>query len=306
MRVFNWSIREKVYKMLTIVVVCYHSSVEFLGCLETLFKDTSARDYRVVAVNNSTDDAAEVSAICDRFGVTMVQNAENVGYGRACNIGARRLLDSRYTLFLNPDVRFAPQALRRMIATADAHPDIVALGPLQSGRDGRVRGKRRSVGQAQTFGAPLRDGDCSGAVVDTGFISGGALMVRTDVFLRIGGFDERIFLFHEDDDLCLRLAEQGRLAYATDIVVDHRYGSSTPRTDELTRVRSWHLGFSRVYVIRKHHGRLAAMMSVLHAVLKFLSPEMVSARGRIKARAFFDGTRTALLKTDLSASAVSI
>ena len=43
--------------------------------------------------------------------------------------------------------------------------------------------------------------------------------------------------------------------------------------------------------------QLAAMMSALHAVLKFLSPEMVSARGRIKARAFFDGTRTALVST---------
>lgn len=292
--------------MLSIVVVCYHSASEFLGCLETLFKEDTAQGYQVVAVNNSQDDSDAISAICDRFGVTMIQNAENVGYGGACNIGARRMQDSRYTLFLNPDVRFAPQALRRMVETADAHPDIVALGPLQSGRDGRVRGKRRAVGQAQTFGAPLRDGDCSGAVVDTGFISGGSLMVRTDVFLRLGGFDERIFLFHEDDDLCLRLAQHGRLAYATDIVVDHRYGSSTPRTDELTRVRSWHLGFSRVYVIRKHHGRTAALISSLHAVLKFLSPEMVSARGRIKARAFFDGTRTALWKADLSASAVSL
>jgi GT2 family glycosyltransferase len=300
------ALAERFKEMLTIVVVCYQSAGEFLGCLETVFKEKAAQDFRVVAVNNSQVDSAEIAAICDRFGVTMIQNAENVGYGRGCNIGARRMRDSRYTLFLNPDVRFAPQSLRRMVEIADAHPDIVALGPLQSGRDGRVRGKRRSVGQGPTFGAPLRDGDCSGAVVDTGFISGGALMVRTDVFLRIGGFDERIFLFHEDDDLCLRLARHGRLAYATDIVVDHRYGSSTPRTDELTRVRSWHLGFSRVYVIRKHHGRRAALISLLHAVLKFLSPEMISARGRIKARAFFDGTRTALWKTDLSASAVSI
>lgn len=291
--------------MLSIVVVCYHSAAEFLGCLEAVFKEDAAQDYRVVAVNNSQDDAAAISAICDRFGVTMIQNAENMGYGRACNIGARHMQDSRYTLFLNPDVRFAPQALRRMVETAEAHPDIVALGPLQSGRDGRIRGKRRSVGQTQSFGGPLRDGDRGEAVVDTGFISGGALMVRTDAFLRLGGFDERIFLFHEDDDLCLRLARLGRLAYATDIVVEHRYGSSTPRTDELTRVRSWHLGFSRVYVIRKHHGRRAAMVSMLHAVMKFLSPEMISSKGRIKARAFFDGTRTALLNTDLSAPAVS-
>lgn len=291
--------------MLTIVVVCFHSGAEFRGCLETVFGGRFSHGLTVIAVNNSQDDSAEIATICAEFQVRLIQNPENLGYGRGCNIGARAGRGGRYTLFLNPDVRFAPEALLRMVETAEAHPDVVALGPLQSGRDGRVRGKRRSVGQGPLFGAPLRDGDCNGALVETGFISGGALMVRSDVFEMIGGFDERIFLFHEDDDLCLRLARHGRLAYATDVVVSHRYGTSTPRTDELTRVRAWHLGFSRVYVIRKHHGRLAALASLFHAMLKFLSPEMVSPRGRIKARAFFAGTRTALRQADLSASAVS-
>lgn len=291
--------------MLTIVVVCFHSAAEFRGCLDTVFSGPVGHEIKVVAVNNSQDDHDDIAAICQDFSVELIQNPENVGYGRGCNIGARAGRGNRYTLFLNPDVRFAPDALRQMVETAEAHPDIVALGPLQSGRDGRVRGKRRSVGQGPRFGAPLREGDRTGELVETGFISGGALMVRSDVFERIGGFDERIFLFHEDDDLCLRLARQGRLAYATEIVVTHRYGTSTPRTDDLTRVRAWHLGFSRVYVIRKHHGRLAALASLLHAILKFLSPEMISAKGRLKARAFFAGTRTALRQSDLSASAVS-
>lgn len=288
--------------MVTIVVVCYHSGPQLHVCLETLFNgkgDLSLRpdalaQMRVVLVNNSQDDTEEVQGIATEFGVDFVQSPQNVGYGSGCNLGAELSRDDDYTLFLNPDVRFPPETLARFIAIADAHPDIVAFGPLQSGPDGKVRGKRRAVGQRQDFGPPLRAAGEGSPLARTGFISGGALMVRSAVFHRIGGFDDRIFLFHEDDDLCLRLAVEGGLAYATDIVVTHDYGKSTPRTDDLTRFRSWHLGFSRVYVIGKHRGKLAALLSALHAVGRFLSPEILSARGRMKACAFLSGTRAAL------------
>jgi N-acetylglucosaminyl-diphospho-decaprenol L-rhamnosyltransferase len=265
-----------------------------------------SRDFDVVLVNNSQADQMQIAAMAAEFGADLIQNSENLGYGRGCNLGARTGRAQPYTLFLNPDVRVTSDVLQRMIAAADSDPTIVALGPLQCSKNGKVRGKRRAVGQGTAFGAPLRQVDATGALVETGFISGGALMVRSDVLDRIGGFDERIFLFHEDDDLCLRLARHGRLVYATGITVTHHYGTSTPRTEDLTRLRAWHLGFSRIYVLRKHFGRDAARAAVSHAVLKFLSPQMLTTRGRIKARAFMAGTQTALRQGDVLASAKSV
>ena len=82
------------------------------------------------------------------------------------------------------------------------------------------------------------------------------------------------------------------------------------KTDSATaarrgRLRTRHGATGLVPFLIQRYGRLAALASLLHAILKFLSPEMISAKGRLKARAFFAGTRTALRQSDLSASAVS-
>lgn len=281
--------------MLAIVVVCYHSAGALPDCLTALGAPNLAPGRELILVNNSQDDAAEIAEIAGKFGATLVQSPRNLGYGGGCNAGARAAGLSRYTIFVNPDVHATPEDLQAMIDIAEADSSIVALGPLQSGKNGKVRGKRRSVGQGKLFGPPLRQSDATGALVETGFLSGGALMTRSDLFARIGGFDERIFLFHEDDDLCLRLAKHGRLVYATGVVVQHDHGTSTPRTDALTHLRSFHLGFSRIYVLRKHFGQWAALGALAHALVKFVSPQILTQHGRIKAQAFLAGTKNAFL-----------
>ena len=114
-------------------------------------------------------------------------------------------------------------------------------------------------------------------------------MVRKDAFDQVGGFDENIFLFHEDDDLCLRLANRGKLAYAAGVLAVHNSGCSTPPSAALTKTKSWHLGNSKVYVARKHYGTLAALLPLLEGVGKFVHPMILTRRGRIKARAFLAG-----------------
>ncbi len=280
--------------MLKIVIVCFNSGPILRNCLASLCSESLPEGSNIVVVNNSQSDGDEIAGIAGEFGGMFVQNPENLGYGHGCNVGARAGHLPPYVLFLNPDVSITPSAIRQMIAAAQSDPAIVALGPLQRSSTGKVRGKRRAVGQGAEHGAPLRVAGAGGALIPTGFISGGAMMVRYDTFEKIGGFDERIFLFHEDDDLCLRLAKHGRLVYASDITVTHHHGTSTARTEALTRLRAWHLGFSRIYVLRKHNGRRAAWGALLHALYKFFSPEILTRHGRIKALAFLAGTRNAL------------
>ena len=117
----------------------------------------------------------------------------------------------------------------------------------------------------------------------------GALAQAVAAFDQVGGLDENIFHFHEDDDLCLRLANRGKLAYAAGVLAVHNPGRSTPRSEELTKTKSWHLGNSKVYVARKHYGTLAALLPLLEGVGKFVHPMILTRRGRIKARAFLAG-----------------
>jgi GT2 family glycosyltransferase len=269
----------------SVVIVGFHSGAKLAACLASLFGDVprAARRTEAIYVNNSTADGDEVAAICAGHGAEFVQNASNLGYGPACNVGAARAR-GKFVMFLNPDVRITPADIEGLAALALADPAIVAIGPLQQGKNGRIKSKRHSVGQPK--GAVAAE---AGETFATGFLSGGALMVSRSAFDAVGGFDPEIFLFHEDDDLCLRLSRIGRLVYAKNIVVGHEWGASTPPSPLVTRVRSWHLGYSKAYVLRKHYGARASLAALGDAVLKFLSPAMVTRRGRLKAVSFFGG-----------------
>lgn len=270
----------------SVVIVCFHSGEKLESCLRSLLAGTCAESagLEAVVVNNSASDEAEIAAICATYGAVFVQNPANLGYGNGCNAGAAKA-GGDLLMFLNPDVRITPGDVSELVALFGQTPDLVALGPMQQSPSGRIRSKRSAVGQTKRADRT----DSSAALMETGFLSGGALMVRRDAFDRICGFDDAIFLFHEDDDLCLRLAKLGRLAYARHVVVQHDWGGSTPPSPEVTRARLWHQGYSKVQVLRKHYGDKAVRTALFEAMLKFASPEMLTSRGRRKARAFMGG-----------------
>src|SRR5262249_22579785 len=154
-----------------------------------------------------------------RMSLEVVINADNRGFAAACNQGARRAKAS-LLLFMNPDVRVEADALETAAAyIADRTHAAVGLLRIQSvDDDGHVS---RSCARTPTTPALLLqtlflDRLCPGLVpphfltnwdhsdtrtVDQ--IMGAFLMIRRALFEKIGGVDERFFLYYEDVDLCL-------------------------------------------------------------------------------------------------------
>ena len=84
-------------------------------------------------------------------------------------------------------------------------------------------------------------------------MGGAAIFIKKEVFIRVGGFDERIFLYHEDDDLSLRLKNEiGPLIYCPDTSIIHVGGNSSLRSPEIAKLKGFHMGRSRVYAMKKH------------------------------------------------------
>jgi GT2 family glycosyltransferase len=121
------------------------------------------------------------------------------------------------------------------------------------------------------------------------------MLIRRDAYERIGGFDERFFLYCEDDDICRRLRDAGgRLRYEPSAIASHSGGRSAPRTS-LYAV----LARSRIDYARKHSGRASAAVQRAAIVTQATTHTVVGLAGRLpSARGHGAALRASLKRID--------
>lgn len=278
----------------TAIVVAHDSAHALPGCLHAL----SAAGVPTLVVDNASRDRSD--AVAERHGARVVRNARNEGYGRANNIGARAV-ESAFLLVCNPDVTVEPGSVAELLNATRRYPDAGFFAPKIVEPSGRVFFQPRSLlaTYLENPSGPLvlPEGD---ACVPSA--SGACFLIRRDLFLRLGGFDERIFLFYEDDDLCRRLTDAGAaLIYVPAAVVRHGRGrSSTPDHGRIYKSR-WHQAWSRAYVSRKYRLPNPALRMLVENALKTMAVSLLLRRSLVEryggsaagAYAFLRG-RTAL------------
>ena len=230
---------------ITAIVVAFDSAHALPECLDAL---RAAGVPAIVVDNASEDDGA---ALAEAQGATVIRNARNEGYGRANNIGARAA-SSEFILIVNPDVVIEPGSVAALVGAAQRYPEAGFFAPQIVEPSGRVFFQPRSL-LAPYLKNPsgrlsLPDGDAC-----VPFASGACFLIRRELFLRLRGFDERIFLFYEDDDLCRRVAEASpALIYVPDALVRHGRGRSSAQKRGRIFASRWHQAWSRAYVSRKY------------------------------------------------------
>jgi N-acetylglucosaminyl-diphospho-decaprenol L-rhamnosyltransferase len=238
----------------------------------------------IVVDNASSDNSTDVAAA---GGAIVVRLSENTGFGHGCNVGAAHAI-SEFVLFLNPDATLDAHCIAKLEAAADKYADASAFNPSIMDKDGGPHFKRGSVLLPRKLwlprGRPLSDREVP-------VLTGAALFCRRAQFVELGGYDEAIFLYHEDDDLALRLkATFGPLMFIHDAKVGHQEGRSSPRSPEIARIKSYHMARSRIYAMDKHGWRFAYLRTLCSALAKFINPAFLfSTRKRAQALAFLAG-----------------
>lgn len=228
----------------TAIIVSYNSEGVIRPCVEALL----AQGVKALVVDNaSADGTVEIAESC---GAEVVRNPNNEGFGRANNIGAH-LATSEYLLFINPDAVVDEGAVATLLATAVREPEGGLFGPKLVEPDGRIyRHETGVLGE---------------------FLSGACLLIRREVFIKLGGFDPQIFLFYEDDDLCRRVKDAGYgLHYVEEAVVRHLRGGSSGKSKSLNYTVRWHQAWSQFYVARKYGIEKAVTPWLLHFGLKYI------------------------------------
>ncbi len=244
------------------IIVTYESGNVLTDCLESLRGKTDAI---IVVDNNSTDST---SRLAKDGGADVIQLATNVGFGVANNLGARQA-KTDWLLFINPDARLMDDAINRLLDAAQLYPDAGLFGPRIIDSDGKVFFQARSLLSSYLHNPKgilhPPSGDCC-----TPFISGACILVRRDFFLQIGGFDPKIFLFYEDDDLCRRVSDLGKaIIFVDEAVVHHQRGQSTRSSLRNVFLIRAHMAWSRGYVSEKYGIRFDYLGTLIVSGLKW-------------------------------------
>ncbi len=221
--------------MISAIVVCHNGGELLERCLASLWSAGGELEVFVVD-NGSTDGSGEL--VERRFpDATVLHQASNLGFGAAVNLAAERARGEAL-LLLNQDAWLENGALERLSARLDADGKIGLVAPRLQYPDGTpqfVCSPARSLaGEAlQRFlngreGSRWVHGSVGKALARLAgpiWYTAACLLLRTEAFRTVGGFDERFFLYFEDVDLCLRLEGAGwRLTQEAGALVTHAGG----------------------------------------------------------------------------------
>ncbi len=236
---------------LTVLIVNYKVYDALGACLDALAADRDGARADVIVVDHETDESQLAKVMRRHPQAFAIPRRANRGFAAGINEAAARA-QTDLLLLLNPDTRVTPGAIEDLVRYLASHPDVVAVGPKVVSPDGSLQATGRQFPRALTglFGRTtlltrlwpanpisrqnLVSADAE-APIDVDWVAGTCVMIRTQAFRAVGGFDERFFLYWEDADLCQRLrARGGRVVFVPSAVVEHAAAQSSDRA----RVRS--------------------------------------------------------------------
>lgn len=230
------------------VVLSNYDAADVLpACLASIAAQTLRPSAVVVVDAGSRDAGVELARA---HGVRVI-DAENRGLGHLYNTGVRAV-EAELVLVANSDVALEPDCLERLAAALEAEPARFAADPTQLDWDGsRVIHARTVVSRGPLLRTPVPGLDVDAvvpadAVVEIPFANAGAMLVRRARLLELGGFDEAMFMDHEDLDLGWRAWLRGwPSVHVPDAVVRHKVGVSTTASARPRRLRSSHYNLVR-------------------------------------------------------------
>jgi GT2 family glycosyltransferase len=262
---------------LSIIIVSYNHFDYLKTTIDSVINSRIPFSYEIIVVDNRSSDDIHAFLGHAYPDIIIIKNKKNVGFSRACNQGCS-VARGEYLLFLNNDTIVFEETLQKLAAKMDSNPQIGALGPLVVNPD---RSFQLSFGQSISIfselfqkifalkfyswrmGFPPRRDIYS----SVGWLSGCCLITRRKLFPDNKVFDEEMFLYFEDHDLCLRVSGMGKkIMYWSEPAILHYGGMSVGKT--LSRAQIEYRR-SQLYIYRKYQKKTSLLFLKVYLTLKF-------------------------------------
>lgn len=215
--------------IISVIIVNWNSKDFLRQCLTSLFAQCGSVPLEIIVVDGASFDGCGEMLASEFPSVIFIQSPDNVGFARANNLGARSAR-GQYLLLLNPDTLFQEDSIRIMLEGLQSLPQAGAVGCRLLNADGtlqttsvltfptilnqvfdsdylRTRFRSWKIwGVAALYAQPQQ-------ATEVEVISGACILIRRELFEKVGGFSKEYFMYSEDVDLCYKIRRRGQPAY---------------------------------------------------------------------------------------------
>lgn len=214
---------------ISFIIVNYQSEKYLAKCISSIKGKILDVDYEIIVVNNENNHlGAQLPSE-----IKLINKGKNVGYGAGCNAGAK-IAKGDILCFLNPDTEIVADNIQDILDEFDKCDKLAIIGPklVDEGENIQewIAGKEVTITGIilNNFGYK-RDKKIweSPVPVECAWVSGAAMFIRKEIFQKLGGFDEKFFMYFEDIDLCKRARLAGfKVLYFPEFMIKHFGGKS--------------------------------------------------------------------------------
>jgi GT2 family glycosyltransferase len=264
---------------LSIIIVNYNVTKLLRNCLLSVQKYTEGEDYEVIVIDNASTDTSWGDLIPEFPKVHFISSEHNEGFAVANN-KAIKTAAGEYVLLLNPDTELEGYYMKDILDFADSKPDFGCLGVRMHDAEGNFlpESKRSVPDMFNSFEKLFTNFKRSNsksyyrsdidetAVAEADVVTGAFLLIRKEVYEKIGGLDEAYFMYGEDIDLCYTLLRNGyKNYYYGKASLLHHKGESTIK-DEVYLDRFY--GAMQIFIDKYYRESKPMQYSFLKAGLR--------------------------------------
>lgn len=286
---------------LSIIIVNFNTKDLTIKCIESVFKYTSGIRFEIIVIDNASEDGS-VAAIARKFKskVTLIKNKDNVGFGAANNQGMS-IAQGRFICLLNSDTVLIGNLFDKVVEWFDQKA-LVEVGSAVGVVGVKLLNPDRS--EQESFGnfpnlwhvfttvmlgrfLPVR---LPGKLKKVDWVKGACMVLRRDVFERVGGFDPQIFMYVEETEWCYRIRKAGyAIVYWPYGSLIH-YGGASSATGKRAIFRYIFNGYRFFY--KKHYA--SWQLTTLESMLRFKALAMI-ALGKVMGKRHYVEVYTGVL-----------
>ncbi len=271
---------------ISIIIVNYNTYDLLDQCLQSIQNyQWNVKIEIIVVDNNSGDKSCEI--VRNNYpDVVLIENTENAGYTKANNQGIE-ISKGKYILLLNSDTLVTDGALNKLVLYLDEHADVGIVGCKLLNDDGSLQHYCSFYPTLKTEFASkiylhkimpwtrwakeyINDNWRHDTDKSVDWVTGAALLTRREIIDDIGGLDEKIYMFYEDAEFCLRTRNAGwDVRHIPDAVIIHLWGGSWKKNRAATIVNNF---VSACYFFRKHckssHVKIYKLMILVECFIR--------------------------------------